>query len=82
MGETLKGMAEFRISGNDMFWSCCISDWNGETYEFYHISWSGYNDANWWGNVAPKQKIKDVVGDKGTTKTFEIDFNTCEVKMH
>ena len=72
--------AKFEAMGNDLFWELYHFDY--KNHEWFKYKWYGYNDANWWGNVAPKQKIKDVVGDKGTTKTFEIDFNTCEVKMY
>lgn len=77
--EPLKGRAEFRISGNDMFWSCCIFDWNGEIYEFYHIRWSGYNDANWWDNVSEKASVVTCTGDKGTTRKFKLNYKTLDV---
>ena len=75
----LSGRAEFRISRNDMFWSCCIHDWDGETFEFYHIKWSGYNDANWWDNVSEKASIAACKGDKGTEKKFKLDYKTLDV---
>lgn len=77
--EPLSGRAEFRISRNDMFWSCCIHDWDGETFEFYHIKWSGYNDANWWDNVSKKASITTCKGDKGTEKKFKLDYKTLDV---
>lgn len=77
--EPLKGRAEFRISGNDMFWSCCISDWDGEIYEFYHIRWSGYNDVNWWDNVSEKVSVVICTGDKGTTRKFKLNYKTLDV---
>lgn len=77
--ESLSGRAEFRISRNDMFWNCCIHDWDGETFEFYHIKWSGYNDANWWDNVSEKASIATCEGDKGTEKKFKLDYKTLDV---
>ena len=77
--EPLKGRAEFGISGNDMFWSCCISDWDGEIYEFYHIGWAGYNDANWWDNVSEKESVVTFTGDKGTTRKFKLNYKTLDV---
>lgn len=77
--EPLTGRAEFSISRNDMFWRCCISDWDGEIFEFYHIKWSGYNDANWWDNVSEKASITTCQGDKGTVKKFKLDYKTLDV---
>ena len=76
--ELLTGRAEFRISRNDMFWSCCILDW-GEVCEAFHIRWSGYNDTNWWDNVSEKASIVTCKGDNGTEKKFKLDYKTLDV---
>lgn len=33
-----------------------------------------------WYNVAPSEMTKTVIGNKGTEKTFQINFATNEVK--
>ena len=76
--DLLTGKAEFRISKNDMFWSCCILDMNNN-FEFFHIKWDGYNDANWWNNVSEKASVKTCKGDKGTVKKFKLNYRTLEV---
>lgn len=73
----LKGRAEFDIHRNDMFWNACILD--GETLEFFHPRWSGYNDAFWWDNVAEKNRTVKCTGSKGTEKYFRIDYHTLDV---
>lgn len=42
------------------------------------IKWSGYDDANWWNNVAPHRRDQ-----KGavTGRTYRIDFNTDTVEV-
>lgn len=76
--ELLKGKAEFNIVRNDMFWRCCILDSNNK-FEFFHIRWSGYNDANWWDNVSERASVATCKGDKGTVKKFKLNYRTLEV---
>lgn len=76
--ELLTGKAEFKTYGNDMFWTCCILDSTND-FEFFHISWSGYNDAFWWDNVSGKESVTTCKGDKGTTKKFKLNYKTLEV---
>ena len=68
--------ATFSKLRNDLFWEYL----HYENCEFFWCKWTGYNDEYWWNNVAPKYRIKEVIGDKGTVKTFGIDFRTNEVK--
>lgn len=63
----------YQLLRNDMFWSiyCC------ET-----LRWTGYNDSNWWDNVARKHM------EKGTNlrecskcnKKWRISYNTNEAE--
>lgn len=76
--ELLTGRAEFSIHRNDMFWNCCLLDCDNN-FEFYHIRWSGYNDANWWDNVSEKASVVTCKGDKGTEKKFKLDYKTLDV---
>ena len=76
--ELLTGRAEFRIYRNDMFWSCCILDFDNN-FEFYHIRWVGYNDDNWWDNVSEKASVVTCKGEKGTEKKFKLNYNTLDV---
>lgn len=55
----------------DLYWS--IYD-----LEDGKISWTGYDDTNWWDNVAPHQRIKE---GKKSGKRYEIDFVTGEVTV-
>lgn len=73
----LKGKAEFKSSRNDLFWSFCILD--SEKIEFFHGTIYGYNDAYWWDNVSEKASVVKVKGDKGTEKTFKVNYRTLEV---
>lgn len=75
----LTGRAEFRISRNDMFWNCCIIDFDDDAYEAFHIRWSGYNDANWWDNVSKRASVVTCEGDKGTERKFKLDYKTLDV---
>lgn len=77
--EPLTGRADFSISRNDMFWNCCIYDWNGEMYELFHIKWSGYNDANWWDNVSEEASVVTCKGDRGTERKFRLNYKTLDV---
>lgn len=77
--ELLTGRAEFRIHRNDMFWSCCLYTYEDGEFEWYHIRWSGYNDAYWWDNVSEKASIVVCKGDKGTEKKFKLDYKTLDV---
>lgn len=68
------GNAKFDALRNDLFWS----------YHHYtndlvwlKLDWYGYNDQNWWNNVAPTEGARAKVGQDG--KTYLIDFHTCEV---
>lgn len=74
--------AEFRQLNNDLFWNFCKSIETDKGYEYFTKIWTGYNDANWWNNVAPLKQARTatVIGDKGTVKVFKINFKTCEVE--
>ena len=41
------------------------------------VKWSGYNDANWWTNVAPTDQAR--IRTMPCGRRFEINFETCEV---
>ena len=79
--KTIEGtqkVAEFKIHRNDMFWSLTDLAWDGDNYEFFRCRWTGYNDSNWWDNVATKEENQTitVTGDKGTVRKYRIDFHT------
>ena len=79
--EKLSGVAECHIMRNDLFWHFTALQWTKEgKIEAFKADWQGYNDANWWSNVAPKVKPQRCVGSLGTTKFFSIDFNTGRVE--
>ena len=69
--------AKFDIHRNDMFWECCTYiETEKSPFEWFVLKWQGYNDDNWWDNVAPKACVQTFTGDQGTKKTFRIDFHT------
>ena len=69
--------ARFDIHRNDMWWSCSTYIENkADPFEWFELKWKGYNDDNWWDNVAPKACVKEFTGSCGTKKTFRIDFHT------
>lgn len=67
---------------NDLFWSFCELFETDKGLEFFKHKWVGYNDDNWWNNVATKDenRIAKVIGDKGTVIYLKIDFKTGIVK--
>lgn len=71
---------EFNRMGNDLFWNFHKFIETDKGYEYFNAEWDGYNDSNWWENVAPFETIRTIKGDKGTEKVFQINFSTCEVR--
>lgn len=71
--------AEFSQMRNDMYWEVHFFD--GDLW--YSFRWIGYDDANWWHNVASNQRRQTVAGEtidrEKTDKkiTLEIDFEKC-----
>lgn len=63
--------AEFSQSRNDMRWKLYDR-------EDGYIRWGGYNDRNWWDNVAPTDSARNRVG-KVTGRTYRLDHRTGEV---
>lgn len=63
--------AEFTQSRNDLHWEL----FDGEDG---FIRWTGYNDNNWWVNVAPKtrERIGPVTGKK-----YTIDYHSGRVVL-
>lgn len=77
----------------DLFWSIWVSCGLGVSlpndcpknstctkmpeHKIKQVSWSGYNDANWWENVAPTEQAR--IRTMPCGRTFEINFETCEV---
>lgn len=73
----LRGKANHAQYSNDLYWTCYIFD--NKNSEWFRIKFYGYNDSYWWDNVSEKARRKTVKGDKGTQKTFELDYKTLEV---
>lgn len=69
-GEEVK-TADFDSLGRDLFWR--YRDSQDGT-----IRWTGYDDANWWQNVAPANRDR-----KGpvTGRTYRIDYETDVVQV-
>ena len=60
--------AEFSQSRSDLHWRV----WAGEDK---FIRWAGYDDRNWWQNVATQESKRVRVGPS-TGRVFTIDFDT------
>lgn len=75
--KTLVGTATFNKLGNDMFWEYLFHD---NQYNFYRAKWQGYDDAYWWAEVEPTDRIR-AIEVEGNTKVFEINHNTNEVYL-
>jgi hypothetical protein len=65
--------ASFNQMRNDMHWSLYAG-------EDGIIRWTGYDDRNWWDNVAPTDHARIRVG-KVTGRTFRLDHRNCEVTI-
>ncbi len=75
--EQLGGVAELSVYSRDIFWNFLQARWTKEGgMEWFKAKWTGYNDRNWWNNVAPSMRRQKCVGDRGTTVVLEIDFDT------
>ena len=72
--------AEFNSVGNNLYWHFHKYIDTDRGAEYFNTVWCGYNDSNWWNNVAPYEAIRTIKGDEGTEKVFIINFKTCEVK--
>lgn len=78
--EKLGGVAECTIYGRDIFWKFHQMRWTKDLkLEWFKAKWTGYNDANWWDNVAPSQRQQKCTGELGTVAVLEIDFRTGRV---
>lgn len=78
----LKDNAKMERGGNDLFFSLCfLAATDKSPFEAFHLRWTGYNDSNWWDNVATDVNVqtKKFKGEYGTEKTFRIDFKTRAV---
>ncbi|MBG7616503.1 hypothetical protein IWC96_14590 [Brevundimonas sp. BAL450] len=65
--------AKFTQSRSDMHWSLYAG-------EDGFVRWGGYDDQNWWENVAKSDHARTRVG-KATGRAFVIDFDTCQVEV-
>lgn len=68
--------ANFNSFRNDLYWKATTYD--EDIKEWFSIRVRGYNDSYWWENVSEKAKRITVKGDKGTEKTFELNYKTLE----
>lgn len=71
-----KQVARFEQMRNDLFWEAhCPKCWqNGR--QFTLLKWWGYNDRNWWDNVAPKAATRKC---PKCSSSIQIDFRTREI---
>lgn len=63
--------AKFESLGRDLYWS------HYDVRDGF-IRWTGYDDRNWWENVAPARR--DRVGEK-TGRTYRINYDTNVVEV-
>ena len=64
-------IAEFSQNRSDMYWK--VHDMKDG-----FIRWGGYDDDNWWRNVAPKTRVRvgPVTGNK-----YTIDYDSGQVTV-
>lgn len=80
VNEKLSGVAECTIYGRDLYWNFNQMRWTKDSeLEWFTAKWIGYNDANWWDNVAPFKRQQKCTGEMGTVVVLEIDFRTGRV---
>ena len=78
--EKLDGVAEHQRLSNDLYWEYHASRMTkAGKYEDFEAKWWGYNDRNWWDNVAPTMKAAEVVGSLGTHVRLKLDPKTSMV---
>ena len=53
----------------DIFWNLVVRHGDG----FKHITWQGYDDENWWHNVAESDQFQVQSG-------YRLNPRTCEVE--
>lgn len=64
--------ARFSSLGRDLYWK----HWDKDDG---FVRWIGYDDANWWQNVAPLERARTAIGKK-TGRRYVIDFSTTIVR--
>lgn len=69
MNETKQ--ASFTQLSNDLYWRV----YDGQDF----IRWTGYDDANWWNNVANQDSFRRRVGSDGRVYTLDPDTDTVSV---
>ena len=65
-------MTRSRRRSRDLYWK--VFDGN---YEY--IRWVGYDDRNWWDNVATQESWRRRVGSDGRVYTLDPDTDTVRV---
>ena len=73
MTEVLLGQAKREMIGNDLFWSFLKHD-GGMPGNFIDLTWTGYNDYDWWMKWRKGTEVKEQEG-----RTFRINYETCDV---
>lgn len=73
MTEILLGQAKHERIGNDLFWSFLKYD-QGMSGHFIDLTWSGYNDYDWWTKWRKGTEVKEQGG-----RRFRIDYENCNV---
>ena len=73
MTEILLGQAKHERIGNDLFWSFLKHD-DRMPGHFIDLTWSGYNDYDWWTKWSNGTEVKEQGG-----RRFRIDYENCNV---
>ncbi len=73
MTEILLGQAKHERIGNDLFWSFLEYD-QGMPGHFIDLTWTGYNDYDWWTRWSKGTETKEQGG-----RQFRIDYANCNV---
>lgn len=67
---------EHQQLSNDLYWTYYHYGKINRENTFHKIQWTGYNDANWWDRVSPKQRVRECE----CGKKFVIDFRANTLK--
>lgn len=73
MTEVLLGQARYARLGNDLFW-CFIKYEPGKPGSFIDLTWTGYNDYEWWTKWRKGTEVKEQGG-----RRFRIDYESLNV---
>jgi hypothetical protein len=64
--------ATFTSLNNDLYWKVFDRNYN-------YVRWIGYDDRNWWENVATQESWRRRVGSDGRVYTLDPETNRVRI---